>query len=243
MCQTRAVRTPLTWIAQAQEQQQVQIEDPNTLIQSLLVTLIGGGITIAVGYFLVKWLRNKPVTTSSPNREEQERAQREIADARLQGVLTLQFVFAPAAWQGIAQRVPAEGSGMDAVLGLARELRETREHWLYVAARGTILMGEDEAAAEANRVLGIFQTRASTSDYQGPGAMLLTVAVRAPFDYCEVMPGDVEGFETTLSRLYDMDSRGSCSFKLLWTEVAQDTLQDVVPGLVGASVQQPAVVV
>lgn len=236
------MQIPLTWIAQAQEQQQVPIEDPNSLIQALLVTLIGGGISIAVGYFAIKWLRNKPVTTSSPNREEQERAQREIADARLQGVLTLQFVFAPAAWQTIAERIPAQGAGMDAVLGLARELRETRDQWLYVAARGTILMGEDEAAAEADRMLGIFQTRASTSDYQGPGAMLLTVAVRAPFDYCEVMPGDVEGFETTLSRLYDMDSRGSCSFKLLWTEVAQETLQDVVPGLVAAAPAQPSAV-
>lgn len=214
----------LTTVAQAQGSE--------SMATILLVSVLGGGVALLAAFMVIKWLRDKPVTTSSPNREEQERAQREIAQARLQGVLTLQFVFAPGEWQAIAKRLPAAGNDMDSVLGLGRELRETRPHWLYVAARGTILMGEEEAAAESQRVLGIFQTRASTANYSGPGAMLLTIVVCAPSDYCEVMPADVEGFEMAVAMLFEMDSRGSHSYQLQWTEVARDTLPEVVPGIV-----------
>ena len=77
----------------------------NELLQTLMIIVIGGGIFLGVGFMAFKWMREKPVTTASPSREQQERAQREIAQARLQGVLTLQFVFSPDAWGAIADRL------------------------------------------------------------------------------------------------------------------------------------------
>ena len=197
---------------------------------------MGGGIALVfVGFVLYRWWRHKPVTTMSATREEQERAQRQIADARLQGVLTLQIVLSQTAFKSIANQLPTSGDGLDAVIDIARQLRETRPHWLFAAARGTVLMDEETAAAESARVLDIFAERASSVDYREAGLVLLTLVARSPSDYCEVMPADMEGFEMALSLLFEVDSRGAASFQLQTSEVTQEMLSDIVPGLIAAS--------
>lgn len=147
-----------------------------------------------------------------------------------QGVLTLQFLVSPTTRTTIDSALQDRGAGPGALATVARVMTEHRGTWQAVAARGSTLMEEASAEGEAARVIALFDTRASQAG--GDDVALLTVAVRAPFDYSGVMPGDMDGFATVLSSLFDVPTGASCAYQLGWSRVGYVGSENVVPGLV-----------
>lgn len=200
----------------------------DSLLSAIIVAVVGGFVIVLI----FRYWRSRLGNESNRLREEKEKEWREIADARLQGVLTIQVVVEPSVQQVLESTLSANGTGPDEVANLSTVLRQQREQWQFVAARGTVMMAEKEAIAESQRLLELFQNRLSSlGDGQPSRLALLTATVRAPFDFSTVMPGDVSGFEAAISKLYEMHARDSCGYITQWSEVVPEGLDDLIPGL------------
>ena len=150
-----------------------------------------------------------------------------------QGVLTLQFLLPSKLRASIESMLPERGTGSPALAAVARVLKEHRTSWHAVAARGSTLMEEASADSETGRIVSLFDARASRAG-GGHDAALLTVAVRAPYDYSGVMPGDMDGFSTVLSNLFEVPTEAPCGYQLGWAPLGYGAYDAVVPGLVSA---------